>query len=84
MVRANGKNDLVHREWLEIFDKVLGEVRDEMHQQGRDDEFVGAKVSVLTPERSCSVCNVLKVVARSSSAPSSELRMISLASSKSV
>ncbi|KAG8974155.1 hypothetical protein FRB93_001409, partial [Tulasnella sp. JGI-2019a] len=48
MVRTNGEDDLSHREWLEIFNKVIEEVREEMKVQGRDDEFVGAKVIYTT------------------------------------
>ncbi|KDQ18077.1 hypothetical protein BOTBODRAFT_29392 [Botryobasidium botryosum FD-172 SS1] len=44
MVRANGEDDLTHREWLVIFDRVVQEVKADMKAQGRGDEFVGAKI----------------------------------------
>jgi adenosine deaminase CECR1 len=34
----------VHREWLVLFDEVIGEVKASMKEQGREDEFIGAKV----------------------------------------
>ncbi|KAG9008047.1 hypothetical protein FRB94_013812 [Tulasnella sp. JGI-2019a] len=48
MVRANGKADFTHREWLLCFERVIREVQEEMKALGRDDEFVGAKVIYTT------------------------------------
>lgn len=47
-VRKNGSEDLVHREWLLLFNQAIEEVRKEMAGQGREDEFVGAKVIYTT------------------------------------
>lgn len=44
MVRADGENNLEHREWLQLFSQTIEDVRNEMKAQGRSDEFVGAKV----------------------------------------
>lgn len=44
MFGADGQENVPHREWLIIFEKVLNEVKAEMKQQGREGEFLGAKV----------------------------------------
>jgi adenosine deaminase CECR1 len=43
--RADGQENLSHRELLLMFDQVVKEVKDEMKQQGREDEFIGARAS---------------------------------------
>ncbi|KAG8905213.1 hypothetical protein FRB99_000482 [Tulasnella sp. 403] len=48
MVRANGERNFSHREWVKMFSEVIEEVRQELASQGRDDEFVGAKVIYTT------------------------------------
>ena len=48
MVGADGERNVPHRVWLQIFDRVLNEVKASMHAQGRDDEFVGSKVIYTT------------------------------------
>lgn len=44
MIGADGKDTVPHREWLVIFDRVVGEVKEEMRRRGRGDEFIGARV----------------------------------------
>ena len=46
MVGADGLENVPHREWLRIFERVLNEVKIEMKERGRDGDFVGAKVRV--------------------------------------
>ncbi|GBE89111.1 Adenosine deaminase CECR1-A [Sparassis crispa] len=48
MIGADGKEDVPHREWLIIYDRVLNEVKDELKRQGREDEFVGSKIIYVT------------------------------------
>jgi hypothetical protein len=43
--RADGQENVTHRESLLAFDKVVQEVKDEMKRQDREDEFVGVKAS---------------------------------------
>ena len=40
----DGRNTLTHRDMLKIFGNVVQEVKDEMKEQGREDEFIGSKV----------------------------------------
>jgi adenosine deaminase CECR1 len=47
MVGEDGKENVPHRDWLLTFDRVLNEVKADMKQQGRGDEFIGARVSFL-------------------------------------
>jgi adenosine deaminase CECR1 len=44
MYGPDGQNNVPHREWLIIFDRVLLEVKEEMKQHGRADDFFGARV----------------------------------------
>ena len=44
MYDENGQANVPHREWLLDFDRVLKEVKEELKAQGREDEFVGARV----------------------------------------
>ncbi|GLB42927.1 putative adenosine [Lyophyllum shimeji] len=44
MVGADGQENVPHREWLLMFDRVLSEVKAEMKEQGREPEFIGAKI----------------------------------------
>jgi adenosine deaminase CECR1 len=44
MVGADGLENIPHREWIEMFGKVMNEVKDDMKKSGREDEFVGARV----------------------------------------
>ena len=44
MYDADGREVVPHREWLTTFDRVLSEVKEELAKEGRQNEFVGAKV----------------------------------------
>jgi hypothetical protein len=44
MVGETGEQDVPHREWLLIFDEVQNELKAELKRQGREDEFIGARV----------------------------------------
>lgn len=46
MTGAGGQENITHRECLIAFDEVLNEVKAELKCQGREDEFVGAKVKL--------------------------------------
>jgi len=41
----DGRNTLSHRDILKIYGSVVQEVKDEMKRQGREDEFIGSRVS---------------------------------------
>lgn len=45
MVGEDGLENVPHRNWLIIFDRVLNEVKAEMKERGREGEFIGARVS---------------------------------------
>lgn len=45
MVGADGRENVPHREWLLMFDQVQSEVKMKMRIDGREDAFIGAKVS---------------------------------------
>ncbi|KAF7421154.1 hypothetical protein PC9H_011674 [Pleurotus ostreatus] len=52
---ADGNDCVPHREWLVMFDEVLKEVKEDLQKQGREDEFIGAKIinttlRFITPE----------------------------------
>ncbi|KAL4266131.1 metallo-dependent hydrolases superfamily protein [Pleurotus pulmonarius] len=44
----DGNECVPHREWLVMFDEVLKEVKEDMRKQGREDEFIGAKIIYTT------------------------------------
>ncbi|KAF8635817.1 hypothetical protein AX15_000017 [Amanita polypyramis BW_CC] len=44
MVGADGQQNVPHREWLLIFERVLKEIKAELKRQGREGDFVGAKI----------------------------------------
>ncbi|KAF9532145.1 hypothetical protein CPB83DRAFT_659430 [Crepidotus variabilis] len=51
----NGEENVQHRDLLQIFDRIVKEVKEEMAQAGRAGEFIGAKiiystVRLITPE----------------------------------
>ncbi|CCM04405.1 uncharacterized protein FIBRA_06582 [Fibroporia radiculosa] len=48
MTGADGQENVTHRECLVAFDEVLNEVKAELKRQGREDEFVGAKIIYTT------------------------------------
>lgn len=44
MTSAEGKDDVTHRDFMLVFERTINEVKAEMKRQGREDEFIGAKV----------------------------------------
>ncbi|CCM05080.1 uncharacterized protein FIBRA_07287 [Fibroporia radiculosa] len=48
MTGPDGEENVPHREWLIAFDAVVNEVKVELRRQGREDEFVGAKIIYTT------------------------------------
>jgi adenosine deaminase CECR1 len=52
MAGADGQQNVPHSEWLRIFERVLNEVKTEMKEQGREGDFVGAKVTFFFDELS--------------------------------
>jgi hypothetical protein len=45
MYGADGQVNVPHREWLVMFDRVINEVKAEMVELDRPNDFIGAKVS---------------------------------------
>ncbi|KAF7304985.1 Adenosine deaminase CECR1-A [Mycena kentingensis (nom. inval.)] len=68
MYSAEGHEDVPHTVWLEIFDTTLKRFKEELKQEGREDEFVGARIiystlRIITPEELefyCEDCIALK------------------------
>lgn len=55
MTGPDGKENVPHREWLIMYDRVVKDVKEELRPQGREDEFVGSRIiyttiRVVTPE----------------------------------
>jgi len=48
MIRADGRDDFTHREWVISFEKAVRDFKEELRAQGREDEFVGAKIIYVT------------------------------------
>lgn len=48
MVSEDGEENVPHRVWFQIYERVLNEVKEELKKQGREDEFFGSKVIILT------------------------------------
>lgn len=48
MYGSDGQENVPHRDWLIVFDRVLKEVQEEIAAQGRADNFFGARVSCTT------------------------------------
>lgn len=44
MPAANGRDQLSHRDWLIVFERIMNTIREELAAQGREDAFFGAKV----------------------------------------
>ncbi|KAI0695870.1 Metallo-dependent hydrolase [Cerioporus squamosus] len=44
MIGPDGQENVPHREWLIVYDRVIKEVKEEFARQGRADEFLGSKV----------------------------------------
>ncbi|KAJ7172253.1 hypothetical protein C8R46DRAFT_1085294 [Mycena filopes] len=68
MFGADGQEDVPHRIWLQLFDDTLNRFKADLKRQGRDDEFIGAKIiystlRFITPEELewyCEDCIALK------------------------
>lgn len=48
MTGPDGKENVPHREWLIMYDRVVKDVKEELRPQGREDEFVGSRVRSIT------------------------------------
>lgn len=72
MFGADGQRNIPHREWLVVFDQVLKDVKAELKEQGREDEFVDCRVRFL----SLCLSGVL-TAARSSTPPFGSFQMMS-------
>ena len=44
MVGEDGEENVPHRVWVQMFDRIVKEVKAHLEAQGRGDEFVGAKI----------------------------------------
>ncbi|KAJ7219500.1 hypothetical protein GGX14DRAFT_695618 [Mycena pura] len=44
MFGEDGQENIPHREWLQIFEKMQDRFKADLKQQGREDEFVGARI----------------------------------------
>ncbi|CDO77648.1 hypothetical protein BN946_scf184963.g5, partial [Trametes cinnabarina] len=44
MFNEDGEENIPHRVWVQMFDRVVNEVKGELKAQDREDEFVGAKI----------------------------------------
>ena len=44
MYGADGQDNVPHREWLVMFDRVVNQVKAEMVELDRPNDFIGAKV----------------------------------------
>jgi hypothetical protein len=44
MYGADGQKNVPHREWLVMFDRVINQVKAEMVELDRPNDFIGAKV----------------------------------------
>jgi adenosine deaminase CECR1 len=47
MIGPDGQDNIPHRDWLLVFDRVMNEIKEEMKNQKREGEFIGARVSPL-------------------------------------
>ena len=55
MYGADGQENVPHREWVAMFDRVINQVKLEMVEVGRPNDFIGAKVGLfkfLFPKKS--------------------------------
>jgi adenosine deaminase CECR1 len=50
MYGADGQENVPHREWLVMFDRVINQVKAEMVELDRPNDFIGAKVSSFSQE----------------------------------
>jgi len=44
MFDADGNQNVPHREWVSDFEQAISEVRRALKEEGREEEFIGAKV----------------------------------------
>ncbi|KAI0374656.1 Metallo-dependent hydrolase [Pilatotrama ljubarskyi] len=44
MVGEDGEENVPHRVWFQIYERILNDIKDEMKAQGREDEFLGSKI----------------------------------------
>jgi adenosine deaminase CECR1 len=44
MYGSDGEENIPHREWLVMFDRIINETKAELEAQGRPDDFIGARV----------------------------------------
>lgn len=58
MTDEHGQDTIPHCEWLIMFEKVVNEVKDDLKKQGREDEFVGAKVMHMSAQSCRTVLNL--------------------------
>lgn len=47
-IREDGSETLLHRDWVILFSEAVKDVKASMKDQGREDEFVGAKIIYVT------------------------------------
>ena len=55
MYGADGQENVPHREWLVMFDRVINQVKSEMVSLDRPNDFIGAKVSFFSQKVLCSI-----------------------------
>ncbi|KAG6909610.1 hypothetical protein DXG01_016392 [Tephrocybe rancida] len=48
MIGADGQENIPHRDWLLMFDRVLNEVKSQLEEQGRGDELIGVRIIYAT------------------------------------
>ncbi|KDQ60895.1 hypothetical protein JAAARDRAFT_67324 [Jaapia argillacea MUCL 33604] len=48
MTGVDGEENIPHREWLLEFDRAIRDVKAELKEQGREDEFIGARIIYTT------------------------------------
>ena len=46
MVGEDGEENVPHRVWFEIYERVLNEVNAELKEQSREDDLIGSKVTL--------------------------------------
>ncbi|KAJ7047039.1 hypothetical protein C8F04DRAFT_1062530 [Mycena alexandri] len=44
MFGADGQEDIPHKKWLQMFDDAVNRLKADLKRQGREDEFIGAKI----------------------------------------
>ena len=59
MYGADGQENVPHREWLVMFERVIDQVKAEMVELLRPNDFIGAKVSFFSQK--CSLRCLLRM-----------------------